>query len=168
MTARKNTLPGIMTLFLMVSGLPLAALSAQGAGPAGQSAETSRKSGAVVRSIILPGWGQHYLGRHDLARFMFIREAGLWLGSALFSSAAGWYEEDYRSFAALHAGVEYRRKPDNYYFRLAHNDSMEDYNQAQLRFRAYGELYPEGSGWEWSWDSSQSRRQFNRLRLNSL
>ena len=99
---------------------------------------------------------------------MFIREAGLWLGIAVLNSAAGWYEEDFRSYAALHAGAEYRRKPDIYYFRLAHSDSMEDYNQVRLRIRDYAALYPEGSGWEWSWDSSESRQQFNRLRLRSL
>lgn len=133
-----------------------------------QSAEGPSKGGALLRSLIMPGWGQHVLGDHRAARKLVLVETGLWLSYAVTRGAAGWYQQDYRAFAALHAGVAYPLKPDIYYYRLGQYDSIYEYNQVQLRQRYIGDIYRLGEGNDWQWDDPASRERYNDLRRASL
>ena len=36
-----------------------------------------------------------------------------------------------------------------------------------MRNRNYGDLYPEGRGFEWEWDSSSNRKKFDKIRIKS-
>ena len=146
--------------------LPVAAPAQS--GPAQPAPDSHTRRGAVLRSLVLPGWGQAYLKRADLARPILIREASLWLGLDLLGRFAAWYAQDYRGLAAVHAGADFRQRDEDYYFRLAQFDSMEEYNQEQLRRRNLSEVYPDGLGWDWEWDKPAHRERFNDLRLNSL
>ena len=47
----------------------------------------SRKA-AVIRSIVMPGWGQHYLNQPLAARKFYIFEAGLTIGLLVSGSLA--------------------------------------------------------------------------------
>lgn len=134
----------------------------------GQSYNRSVEKGALLRSIIFPGWGQHYLGNKHLARQMMKTEASLWLLRSLFSGAHEWYKQDYRAFATLHAGVSYRLKPDIYYYRLGRYDSIEDFNQAQLRIRNIDAIYARSTDNNWEWDSSANRERYTEIRQASL
>ena len=137
-------------------------------GPAYSQDQGER--GALLRSLILPGWGQQVLGRQFAARRLIAAEATLWLSFALSSSAANWYQQDYRALATLRAGVDYNQLPESdiYYFRLGQYNSTDAYNQAQLRQRNLDALYPLGSGIDWHWDDPSSRERYNGLRQNSL
>ncbi|UCD37701.1 MAG: hypothetical protein JSW54_12915 [Fidelibacterota bacterium] len=149
-----------LVLVLLLAGLPL--LKAQ--APA---APTER--GAVIRSLILPGWGQHTLGARTAARRMMTIEAGLWMTFFLARGAADWYLQDFQAFAALHAGVEYRHsRPDIYYYRVGRYDSIEEYNQTQLRQRNRIDVYPLDSGLDWHWVDSTHRERYQELRHASI
>jgi hypothetical protein len=134
----------------------------------GQSYNRSTEKRALLRSIIFPGWGQHYLGNTHRARQLITAEANLWLLYGVFYSAHEWYKRDYRAFAALHAGVSYRLKPDIYYYRLGRYDSIEDFNQAQLRSRNIDAIYDRGTDYNWAWDSSDNRERYTEMRQASL
>ncbi len=131
-----------------------------------QSSGGAAERGALVRSLIIPGWGQLFLGDRTSGRRLVVAEVGLWLGYAVTHGAAGWYRQDYRAFAALHAGVSYRDRPDIYYVRIGHFDSITKYNQAQLRQR--NPVYPLGADHDWQWDRVAHREQYNDLRRASL
>ncbi len=146
--------------------LPLAA--AAQSGPAQPAPDGPTRRGAVLRSLLLPGWGHAYLQRADLARPVLIRETALWLAFDLLGRSAAWYAQDYRGLAAIHAGADFRQRPAAYYYHMAQFDSMEEYNQEQLRRRNLAEVYPDGLGWEWNWDDPANRERFNDLRLSSL
>jgi hypothetical protein len=135
---------------------------------AAQNQERSMEKGALLRSIVLPGWGQYYLGNHSLARRMMTAEACLWLLHGTFKGAQDWYKQDFRAFATLHSGISYHLKPDIYYFRLGRYDSIEDYNQAQLRDRNIDAVYPLGTEKDWEWDSIHNRERYMDIRRASL
>ncbi|MEE9466362.1 MAG: hypothetical protein V3W14_12415 [Candidatus Neomarinimicrobiota bacterium] len=126
------------------------------------------RRGAVLRSLVLPGWGQGNLGADRQARRFLIAEAGLWLSFLTAYKGAQVYQEDYRAYATLHAGASSRIRPDIYYFRLGAYDNIYEYNQVQLRRRNVGALYLIGGDGDWDWDSSASREQYRDLRNTSL
>lgn len=148
----------------------LALLLALGWGPplTAQDAGGPAEKGALVKSLILPGWGQYALGDYTSARRLIVAEAGLWLSYVLTRGAAGWYRQDYRALAALHAGASYSLKPDIYYARLGRYDSITAYNQAQLRLRNLDAVYPVGADLDWQWDGLTSRERYGQLRRASL
>ncbi len=136
-----------------------------------QNAEGPSEGGALLRSLIMPGWGQHVLGDHRAARKLALVETGLWLSYAVTRGAAGWYQQDYRAFAALHAGIDYSLEPDKFYifyYRLGRYDSIYEYNQVQLRQRSISDIYRLGEGNNWQWDDPASRERYNDLRRASL
>lgn len=124
--------------------------------------------GAIARNLVLPGWGFMSLDRTDLARSALIREASLIIGYTVLASASNWYRQDMRSYGAEHAGAQYRERDSIYYFRMARYPSLEAYNQAMLRQRNINDVYPQGKGWEWSWDDEARMDTFEQLRVNSL
>ena len=101
---------------------------------------------AVLRSLLVPGWGQYVLGAEEVARGFMVAEAGLWIGYYLASETAQWYQQNYRAFAALHAGTDYTLKSDIYYFWLGQYDSIQDYNTEQIRRRDLDSIYPTENG----------------------
>ncbi len=132
-----------------------------------QQGESVRK-GAVLRSLLLPGWGQRTLGADGWARRFVVAEAGLWLSMAAANKWAGVNRDDYRSYAAQYAGVSNRFRPDIYYFRLGAWDNMEEYNQDQLRRRNITAVYITGSDADWDWEGPVQRRRYRELRRSSL
>ncbi len=136
-----------------------------------QDSDRPPEKGALIRSLIMPGWGQHVLGDHRAARKLALVETGLWLSYAVTRGAAGWYQQDYRAFAALHAGIDYSLEPVKFYifyYRLGRYDSIYEYNQVQLRQRSIAGIYPLGERYDWQWDNSSSRERYNDLRRASL
>ena len=128
----------------------------------------STEKGALIRSLIMPGWGQYVLGAHKTARKMVLVETGLWLSYFVTRGATGWYQQDYRAFAALHAGVAYPLKLDIYYYRLGQYDSIYEYNQVQLRQRYISDIYRLDGEYDWQWDDTANRERYNDLRRASL
>lgn len=154
----------------MIPKITLAALlvlsAIQGLG-AQQQSDSGRK-GAVLRSLVLPGWGQRTLRSDRWASRFMVAEAGLWLSIA---SAGKWAEvnrDGYRSYAAQYAGVSNRSRPDIYYFRLGAWDNMEEYNQDQLRRRNIAAIYITGGDAEWDWETTAHRERYRELRNSSL
>ena len=122
----------------------------------------------MLRSLLVPGWGQYVLGAEEVARGFMVAEAGLWIGYYLASETAQWYQQNYRAFAALHAGTDYTLKSDIYYFWLGQYDSIQDYNTEQIRRRDLDSIYPTENGYDWSWDDTANRQRYNQLRQASL
>lgn len=135
-----------------------------------QAIDPAAKKSALVRSIIMPGWGQRYLGAPLPARRLAVTEVGLWLGFILSRESSQWHQQDYRAYAALHAGVDASSKSrsDIYYFNLGYYDSIRAYNQDQLRRREMDAVYTLGVGNDWQWDDPANRVRYGDLRRTSL
>ena len=129
---------------------------------------SQRESGALWRSLLIPGWGQHQLGNQIAARRFLLAEAGLWLSWYSGRRISEWHAQDYRAYAAEHAGADVRGRKESFFRNLAFYDTVEEYNSAQLRNRNGSATYPDGEGLGWAWDSSNNRRQYRNLRRTSL
>jgi hypothetical protein len=119
-------------------------------------------SKAFLLSLLLPGAGQFYAQAPGRGMaFVGVETAivSAYLGFRLYSD---WKEEDYRLYAAAHAGVDPGGKTVDYYEDVSLYMSMEDYNRQQLHdYREDAELYSESDFWEW--DEDRSRREFDSL-----
>jgi hypothetical protein len=123
-----------------------------------------RRKAAVIRSIIIPGWGQHFLNEPAAARKYYISEAGLAIGMLVSRSLVDARQRDYRSFAAEKAGADFAEKPDIYYVRIGAYDNINEYNEVMLRNRQLDAVYQLGTGSDWDWNSKVDRLQFKEIR----
>lgn len=125
------------------------------------------KRGAILRSMILPGWGERYLGADRASGYFFTNEAGLWLSILGMNRYGNWRKEDYKAYAAAHAGVDNTGKLDRYYVNVSNYSNIRDFNEAKRRNRTPSKVYPETPANSWEWDSEESRMEYDSLRLQS-
>lgn len=117
---------------------------------------------ALLRSAVLPGWGEHYLGAPRRGYLFMSAEAGVWGTWGVFKTQEWLRKEDYLEMAEVFAGAT-GDHPDSYWRDVGQYQNWQDYNEA-LRWDArseysYGsDAYYEyieeneiaaGDGWEW-------------------
>ena len=121
-----------------------------------------------LQSLVLPGWGQQTLGESKRAQSYFIREAALWLIYIGGKKTANWYESDYTAFAALHSEVDMEGKSYLFTINLGQYESFEEYNDTKERQRQVENKYEKDKGFEWRWDDSANRIQYDEMRIKSV
>lgn len=122
---------------------------------------------AFLQSLLIPGWGQYYARSKSMLKVFVVSEVVLWGTFAGFKTWSNWLEDDFRTFAAEHAGVQVQGKPSRFFVDIGNFNSVEDFNQAQLRDRDVNDLYPETEEFFWQWDSEANRLEFDDLRVRS-
>ena len=119
----------------------------------------------VVKSALIPGWGELSFGEKNRSRGFLILEIGLitsGIGSYLFSKNQ---VKNYQSFSAEHAGVNIKGKNKKYWVDIGNYNNYEDYNEEHLRFREPEDLY---YGTDiWFWDSEENKNFFKSMRINA-
>ncbi len=130
------------------------------------AAKPISRSGAALRSLIIPGWGESYLGYHDTARWFFWTDVAIWAAVIGLETYSQWKEDQFFAYAASHAGAQMRGKTDQFYADIGNYDTWEAYNEAKLRERNYDALYTSPS-YYWAWDSSQNRKTYDEMRISS-
>jgi hypothetical protein len=147
---------------------------AQVAGPAvrmiDQKSETLQpksKGRGFLQSLVLPGWGQHYAESRTMMKVFIATEVVLWGAFFGFKASANRMQDNYRTLAATHAGVQPQGKPDRYFFDLGIYEDLYENNQAKLRDRDLRGLYPETAEYFWRWDDRENRLRFDQLRIDS-
>jgi len=122
---------------------------------------------ALVLSLLVPGTGQLYAGANNHHRLFFTTEAAAWLAFGAFTKWSSSKEDEYQAWAAEHAGVDPEGKPKDFWQMMTYYESREEY---ELYGRA-GEpdrvSYPNLVGWDWQWDSEESRTEYRELRNQS-
>ncbi len=159
----------VLVVFLLAEAFAASILFAEPfAVPASTEAENPRSvGGAFFRSLLLPGWGQHYAGADRASRLFLAAEAALWLGYVGFVSYGDWREQDYRAFAAAHAGVDLEGKNSTYFINIGNFDSIFDYNEYRLRQRNTKDYYYDVEAFFWQWESPAQRRRYTDLRISA-
>ena len=119
----------------------------------------------VIKSILIPGWGEKSLQNVKRARIFSNIELSLWtacIGSYTFS-----YHQmlKYESFAAEHAGVNAIGKNHKYWVDIGNYINLDDHNNEHLRWRHLDELYNESN--KWSWDTRSNMEKFELMRIRS-
>jgi hypothetical protein len=121
---------------------------------------------AIIYSLLIPGMGEMYAGNYSSGKYFTIVEGALWITLLSFDRYGQWTQDDARNYAVQHAGISMAGKDDQYFVDIGDYQSVQDYNDAQLRARnAYGlyDINAEG----WSWDSKSSRNYYTNLRISS-
>ncbi len=122
---------------------------------------------AFFLSFLLPGAGEFYAGSKKNAAVFFASEVLLWGGFAACRTLSKWKTEDGIALARGHAGIDMAGRDHNYYVAVENYMSIRAYNEAKLLQRDLAAMYPEDEYHSWEWDSDDSRRQFESLRVQS-
>ena len=132
--------------------------------------ESQRKSlpKAILLSLLVPGGGEFYVGSKTRGRIFLGVEASLWASFFGFRTYGTWIKNDYRTYAAAHAGVNLEGKSEDFFEDINFYVSRDEYNQlARLYQREAAAVYPENSFWNWQWESPESQRYYRKLRNRS-
>ncbi|MCC5932918.1 MAG: hypothetical protein LAT75_07035 [Candidatus Cyclonatronum sp.] len=121
---------------------------------------------AMLRSFVLPGWGQYYADSSDWRRGQYHLGADLLLiGSLMYlSSNASILQNNIYAHARSYAGIDLRSVPRNVELAVASSNSLASYNEAQLRSRNWDRLIDDVPANRWQWQTEESRGEFLRLR----
>ncbi len=125
-------------------------------------------SKAFLLSMVLPGLGHYYAQDKNKAKYFGGTEATFWLGFLAFRTYGAWKKQDYKLFAAEHAGVNLEGKGDEFFEDLTFYDNRDEFNSLSRLFDGpSGIIYPEDSYWSWQWDSRESRKNYREIRNQS-
>ncbi len=123
---------------------------------------------ALLKSAVLPGWGEYALGQTERAQGFWLREGAVWLAYLSGRSLENWYRSDMEGLASLHAGTDISKRSSEYAVDIGDFDSFEEYNAVMVRTRNMDRIYPENQGYEWSWDTEENRKKFDDIRINAI
>lgn len=140
------------------------------------SAVNSR-GGAMLRSAILPGWGQMHLGHGSRGVVFMSLDLVTWAGVGLSYLEGTFNRDDYRWLAISEAGVSVEGKSGDFLDDLADFASSMEYNDYIHRLaryyypedpeaqRDYYETHSRYGDESWDWSSDTARGMFDsRLR----
>ena len=121
----------------------------------------------VIKSAIIPGWGQKSLNYNDRAKVFNYVESGIILTIVGTSTYSNILKKNYISFASQHARLSSSDKDHKYWVDIGNYNSIDDYNSEHLRNREINDLYPVNNKWNWNWDSEANRKAFEDKRITS-
>lgn len=121
--------------------------------------------GALLRSVVLPGWGHYYVTKSHQTRGLLHLGSDLALIGAYFgiSVHANKLEQNLQTFAGHHAGINLKNKNRDYLLSVAEFNSIQAYNDYQERSRNWDKIYEVNSSNYWSWDNEQNRLSFLKM-----
>ena len=129
--------------------------------------ESENKIDPVIKSVIIPGWGQKSLDYPYRAKIFNYLESGIILTIIGTSTYSNILKKNYISFASEHARLSSSGKDHKYWVDIGNYDSINDYNNEHLRNRDINDLYPVNNRWSWNWDSEANRKAFEDKRITS-
>jgi len=124
---------------------------------------------AFVRSIILPGWGHFYAGKqHNTRGALHVGTDAILIGSIFgFNIRANRIENDFITYANLNADVDLSSRDRSFRLAVADFNSLDDYNDYQLRTRNWNRLIEDIPNNRWNWRDSDARNRYSDMRADS-
>lgn len=122
--------------------------------------------GAFLRSLVVPGWGHYYAEKDNWNRgkYHLAGEVVLVLSYFGLNARANYLENDYYTFAASKANTNLSGKSRAYIIAVGNYDNLAAYNDAQLRTRNWDQVFPSTQEFNWNWESSDLRFQYQDVR----
>jgi hypothetical protein len=122
---------------------------------------------ALGLSLLLPGAGQYYTDHKSKTGIFGSAEAAIWGGFLGLRQYGSWKKDDYRAWAAYHAGADINDKSDLYFEKLTYYDNVDQYNQlAPLYDGDEATLFLSPNDY-WNWDTDGNRNHYRSLRNQS-
>ncbi|MFW6347965.1 MAG: hypothetical protein ACOC2C_05065 [Cyclonatronaceae bacterium] len=121
---------------------------------------------ALLRSFVLPGWGQYYANSSDWRRGQYHLGAELALiGSWIYLQAnEQLLEGNMYAHASAFANINLRAASRQVEIAAGAYNSLAEYNEAQLRNRNWNQLIDDVPGNRWNWASENDRIEYRQLR----
>lgn len=115
----------------------------------------------VIKSAVLPGWGEHSYNSDKRGYIFNGVEVALWVFAGISSSTANGHENDLFYFASEYGQVtDPHLKSDVFIDRISKYDSMDEYNDQMLRNRQWDQVYSAENGQYWLWESPEKRVEY--------
>lgn len=121
----------------------------------------------IIKSFLVPGWGQSELGYKERSKMYNYIEIGILLSMFSSTKYSNEIKRNYIAYATEHAGVISDGKDREFWVDIGNYNTLNEYNSEHLRNRDTGELYPQTVEWRWSWDNSENRKYFESKRIQS-
>ena len=130
----------------------------------GNQLEYKDRGKAFIRSLLIPGAGEKYLGKKTLAKTFFFTEVALWTGYIAFYKYGKWIRKDALAFAATHSGAITDDKHSQFFVDIGNYKDIDEYNDAKQRMRQFDKVYTEEDHY-WKWDKDSNRHDFEQMRI---
>jgi len=122
--------------------------------------------GAFLRSLAVPGWGHYYADKENWTRGQIHlgAEAALIASYFGFRHRANRLETQFVTLANLRSGVNISDRSRAFRLAIGEYNSLNEYNDYQLRNRNWNRLFEEIQENNWFWQNEEDRRKYNQLR----
>ncbi|MBW6458468.1 MAG: hypothetical protein K0B52_04815 [FCB group bacterium] len=115
---------------------------------------------SLLKSIVLPGWGETAYQSGSAYIFMGV-EAALWLGFGGLRYSAGIQNRDLISYTRLHAGIQDFPESQQYWADMGNYASYEAHRTRMLENRTPEKIWDPA--YAWGWDEPDNRQQYREL-----
>ena len=121
--------------------------------------------GALLRSLVLPGWGHHYVQPDSwtAGKLHLIADAALLAAYFGYDLRASDLETTLITQAKHFSGADLNGRPRSFRFAVADYESLAAYNDAQLRTRNWNRVLADTPENRWTWQDEASRKRFVSL-----
>lgn len=125
--------------------------------------------GSFLRSLAIPGWGHYYNDSDNWTRGKVHLGADIIMIGSYFGldARAANLEGQYHTFAQLNAGVSISDRNRRFQLAISQYNSLEEYNDFQLRSRNWDQLLSDTKENRWQWESDEDRERYSDLRSTS-
>lgn len=131
----------------------------------GNQSSTSLPRAVVLKSALIPGWGEHDYLSHKRGYIFNGIEASLWIFAGLAYSSAIQHENDLYFAASEYGQIsDPHLKSDVFLDRVSKYNSMEEYNEQMLRNRQWDRIYSAEKGEFWEWESYEKREEYFEIK----
>lgn len=127
---------------------------------------TVSPAGAMLRSFVMPGWGQLSLGSEFAGRGVI----HLGIEATLLTSYTWLYfnsralENNMYTHVNRYAGIDISGRSRSFQLAVAAHNSLAAYNEFQERSRQWNEILDDTELNRWEWQSEKNRIDFQELR----
>lgn len=121
---------------------------------------------AFLKSMAFPGWGHYYVDKSNWARGKYhaAAEFGLILSYTGFSIYSNNVQQNWFSYGRHEAGVPIKGRSREFQLAVGDFNSLEAYNDYQLRRRNWDQLFEDTPENRWKWSSTKERSRYNDMR----
>jgi len=115
----------------------------------------------VLKSALIPGWGEHSYNSKSRAFLFNGIEASLWIFAGIAFKTASSNENDLFYFASEYGQIsDPQSKSDIFLDRVSKYDNMDEYNEQMLRNRQWDRIYSKENGEYWDWESTEKQQEY--------
>lgn len=162
--AIQNSKFKILNCFVLI-GFMLVPLfvSAQDLNP---NSELPSPRTAFLRSLVVPGWGHHYVDKSNWTRgqYHLAADVAMILSYAGLTIRGNQLERELDVYALSKANADISNRNREFQLAVATFDNLGEYNDFQLRSRNWDDLLPDIAENRWNWGEDAQRFQFQDMR----